>query len=143
MADKPISALQEVTLATGTTLDNDSYIEVSVTAPSGISSPTGKVSRKVKIQVLGELLNKKVLYANDLITTAKSIIGAINEITNNVSLGSSRSGGSLGSGLDSGGLLATIVSTRARHKSYSQQAGGYQRTKFDAFHVFNNSLFSQ
>ena len=77
--NRAISQLDEATLGAGTTLGADSLVEVSVTAPTGVVSATGKVSRKSTMQTLGELLNRFVLYTQ-LNTTAKSIVGAINEV---------------------------------------------------------------
>lgn len=77
--NRTISQLDEATLGAGTTLGADSLIETSITAPTGVVSTTGKVSRKLTMQNLGELLNRFVLF-NQLTTTAKSIVGAINEL---------------------------------------------------------------
>ena len=77
--NRTISQLDEATLGTGTTLGSDSLVETSITAPTGVVSATGKVSRKISMQTLGELLNRFVLF-NQLNTTAKSIVGAINEL---------------------------------------------------------------
>lgn len=77
--NRTISQLDEVTLATGTPLDASALLEISVTAPSGVVSATGKVSRKITLQNLGEFLCRFVLFSQ-LATTAKSIVGAINEL---------------------------------------------------------------
>lgn len=72
---KPISDL-----VTAEQITQNDLIETAIPAPSGVTSETGYVSRKVSLSSLATWIGNTFLFSSALQTTTKTIVGAINEL---------------------------------------------------------------